>query len=87
MARDDRDKPPRVFGSRVLFAKRFHISANGRQRRAKLVGDVGHEVAPNLVGAPEVGDVVHHEDHAVRAVADRRRRPRDDRTRGVARRR
>ena len=87
MARDDVEEPPALLGARVALRQRFDVAADGGQRRAQLVRDVGDEVAPDLIGAPQVGDVVQHEDGAVRAAAGRRRRARHDRARRVARRR
>ncbi len=61
---DDLEEPvPRlvVFG---IVQQRFGVALDGGERRAQLVRDVGHEVAANLVGALEVGDVVHHEHRA-----------------------
>ena len=44
-----------------VVEQRLDVAANGRERRAQLVRDVGDEVAADLVGALEVGDVVQHE--------------------------
>ena len=51
----------------VVFGQRLDVAADGGQRRAQLVRDVGDEVAADLIGAPQVGDVVQHEHGAVRA--------------------
>ena len=51
--------------------KRLDVAADRRQRRPQLVRDVGDEVAPDLVRAPQIGDVVQDEHGAVRG---RRRR-------------
>ena len=67
--------------------QRFDVAANRRERRAQLVRHVGDEVAADLVGAPKLGDVVQHEDGAVRAAAGGRRRAGHDRARRIARRR
>jgi hypothetical protein len=40
---------------------------------------VGHEVAPDLVRAPQIADVMHHDDDTVRRVASRRCCAGDDR--------
>ena len=78
---------PALLGGRLGVGQRFDISADGRQRRAQLVRDVRDEIAPDLIGAPEIRDVVEHEHGAVGAAAGRRRRARHDGARGVARRR
>ena len=70
--------------------QRLDVAANRRQRRAQLVRDVGDEVAADLIGAPQIGDVVEHEDHAVRRrprISRDRRGPRREGPRRVARRR
>ena len=84
---DDREEAPAVVGIGVALGQRFDVPADRRQRRPQLVRHVRHEVAPNLIRAPQVGDVVHHDDDAVRRVAGGRRRAGDDRPRGIARRR
>ena len=38
------------------------VALDGGERRAQLVRDVGDEVAADLVGALEIGDVVEHQD-------------------------
>ena len=48
---------------------------------------VGDKVAADLIGPPQVGDVVQHEDDAVLRRPGRRSRARRDRARRVARRR
>ena len=55
-----------LLGAGVVLGQRFDVAADGRQRRAQLVRHVRDEVAADLIGAPQVGDVVQHEDHAVR---------------------
>ena len=50
--------------------QRLDVAADRRQRRPQLVRDVGDEVAADLIGAPQIGDVVEHEDHAVAAAPD-----------------
>ena len=59
--RDDLEKLPRVLGIGRLVEQRLDVSANRRQRRAQLVRHVGDEVAPDLIGAAQIGDVVQHE--------------------------
>ena len=65
MARNRR----RSSASAVAVRQRLDVAADRGQRRAQLVRDVGDEVAPDLVGPPQLGDVVQHEDDAVGAVA------------------
>ena len=84
--RDDFQEPPALVGARAAVGERFDVAANRRQRRAELVRDVGHEVAPDLIGAAQVGDVEQHEDHAVHAGACRWRGARENRARRIARR-
>ena len=48
------------------------VAADGGERRAQFVRDIGDEITPDLVGASEVGDVVQHHDHAL---AGTRHRP------------
>jgi hypothetical protein len=64
MPRNRLEKLPRVLGIRGAVQQRLHVPANGRERRAQLVGDIGDEVAPHLICAPEVGDVMQHENGA-----------------------
>ena len=52
-------------GGSVL--QRLDVAANGRERRAQFVRHVGDEVAPHLIGAPQIGDVVQHEHGAAAA--------------------
>ena len=66
----------------VGIGQRLDVAADRGQRRAKLVRHVGDEVAPDLIGAAQVRDVVQHDDRAtaprmpstgaVRAINDRR---------------
>ena len=58
----------RSSASDVALRQRLDVAADRGQRRAQLVRDVGDEVAADLIGAPQVGDVVQHEHGAVRAV-------------------
>ena len=74
VARDDLEEPAALVLVGVALRQRFDVAANRGQRRAQLVRDVGDEVAADLIGAPQVGDVVQHEDDAVRDRAGRRRR-------------
>jgi hypothetical protein len=60
--RDDLEEPPALL--RVRVGERFHVAANGGQRRAQLVRDVGNEIAPDPVGATKVRDVVQDDDRA-----------------------
>jgi hypothetical protein len=57
----------------------FDVSTNGGQRRAKLVRDIGHEVAADPVGFPEVGDVVEDEHGTAPCGGGDRRASRDER--------
>ena len=72
--RDDLEKRPRSSASASPSRQRFDVAADRGQRRAQLVRDVGDEVAADLIGAPQLGDVVQHQDDAVRGGAGRRRR-------------
>ena len=56
----------------VAVGERLDVAADRGQRRAQLVRDVGDEVAADLIGAPQLGDVVQHQDDAVRHRAGRR---------------
>ena len=67
-SRNSRER--RRVGRRV--EQRFDVAANRRERRAQLVRDVGDEVAAHLVGVPQVGDVVQHENRAAAALAAHR---------------
>ena len=58
-----------VLGVRLVVEQRFDVAADRRQRRAQLVRDVGDEVAADLIGAPQVGDVVQHQHRAAAAAA------------------
>ena len=77
VARDDLEEPPRLFRRR-LVGERFDVAANRGERRAQLVRDVGDEVAADLIGAPQVGDVVQHEHRAAAALARHRHDVRDE---------
>ena len=68
MAHDDLEEPARVLVRSRRLEQRLDVAADGRQRRAQLVRDVGDEVAADLVGPPQVGDVVQHEHGAVRPI-------------------
>ena len=73
----------RSAASDVAFRQGLDVSADRGQRRAELVRHVGDEVAPDPVRTTQVGDVVQHQDGAVRAVRRHRRRARHDGARGV----
>ena len=87
MARDNLDEPSAVLRGCVPFRQCFDVSTDRRDRRAKLVGDVGDEVSANLIGAAKVGEVVQDEHGTVDAAGGGRGRPRHNRPRRVARRR
>ena len=86
MARDDQ-KPPALFGVAVAFGQRLDVAADRRERRPQLVRDVGDEIAADLIGAPQVGDVVQDHDDAVGGVAAGGGRAGNDRAGRIARRR
>ena len=67
----------------ALVEQRLDVAANGGQRRAQFVRDVGDEVAAHLVRPPEVGDVVQHQHGAVAGRVPRRGRAGDDHARGL----
>ena len=46
---------------RALF-ERFDQRLQRRDRRAQLVRDVGHEIAPRGLGAVQVGDILEHQE-------------------------
>ena len=71
----------------VLVEQRLDVAADRRQRRAQLVRDVGDEVAPDLIGAPQIGDVVQHQHRAAAAARRHRRGARHERPARVARQR
>ena len=66
-----------------LVDERFGVALDGGERRAQLVRDVGDEVAADLIGAPQIGDVVQHE-HRAAAGRDDRRDSRHQRAADVA---
>ena len=53
-----------VVGTDILLGQGFHVAADGRERRAQLVRHVRHEVAADLIGPPEIGDVVQDDNDA-----------------------
>ena len=53
---------------RHLVLQRLDVALDGRERRAQLVRDVGHEVAAHAIGVAQVRDVVQHEHRARRAL-------------------
>ena len=67
--RDDLEELVRAVGIRRLVEQRFHVSANGGERRPQLVRHVGDEVAPDLIGPAQIGDVVQDEHGAAAAGA------------------
>ena len=71
------------FGVVGLVDQRLGVALDGGQRRAQLVRDVGDEVAADLIGAAQVGDVVEDE-HGAAAGGDHRRDARDERAADVA---
>ena len=73
--------PVRVVG---LVDERFGVALDRGQRRAQLVRHVGDEIAADLIGAPQIGDVVQHQ-HGAAAGGDDRRDARDQRAADVAR--
>ena len=58
--------------------QRLDVAADGGQRRAQLVRDVGDEVTADAIGTPQIGDVVHDEHGAGGAWRHDRRGARDD---------
>ena len=70
-------------GSAGRVEQRFDVAADRGQRRPQLVRDVGDEIAADLIGAPQVGDVVQHEHGAAAAVAATGTRVRHERPRGA----
>ena len=61
-----------------LVEQRLDVAANRGERRAQLVRHVGDEVAPDLIGPAQVGDVVQHEHSAAAAGAGDGRGPGDE---------
>jgi len=51
--RDDRENRRCSSSSTIAVGQRLDVAANRRQRRAQLVRDVGDEVTPDLIGAPQ----------------------------------
>ena len=64
----------RVLG---IVEQRFGVALDRGERRAQLVRDVGDEVAADLVGAAQVGDVVQDQ-HGAAAGGDHRCHARDE---------
>jgi hypothetical protein len=79
-----RRPPAAVLRVRRRVCQSLDVAADGRERRAQLVRHVGHEVAADLVGAPEVRDVVQHEHRAALAGRGDRGRARDERAARIA---
>ena len=74
MALDDLEEALPGVGVVGLVEQGLGVALDGGERRAQLVRDVGDEVAADLIGALEVGDVVQHEDRAAAGRDDRRQR-------------
>src|SRR5690606_5713903 len=62
--RDDLEEALRLVGAVGAVEQRLDVPTDGGERRAQLVRDVGDEVAPDAIRAPQVGDVVQHENGA-----------------------
>ncbi len=61
VALDDFEELPPLLGRDGLVHQRFDVAAHGRQRRAQLVRDIRHEIAPHAIHTPQIADVVQHE--------------------------
>ena len=72
VALDDFEKLPPLLGLDGLVHQRFDVAAHGGQRRAQLVRDIRHEIAPHAIDAAQIADVVQHE-HGAAAVGARGR--------------
>ena len=57
-------------GIGAVVEQRLDVAADRGQRRAQLVRDVGHEVAPHAICLAQLGDVVQDQHRAARAFAD-----------------
>ena len=55
-------------------AQRLGVAADGGQRRAQLVRDIGDEVAPGRLQFLQCGDVMKHEDEQRRLAVERAHR-------------
>ena len=65
MAIDDgQEAPGRLPVVARSTEERLGVALDGGERRAQLVRDVGHEIAPDDLEPPELGDVVQHEHEA-----------------------
>ncbi len=82
---DDLEELARLLGVALVIQERFDVSANRGERRAKLVGNVGDEIAPDLIGAAKIGDVVEHQNCAAASHRGHGRRARDERPARIAR--
>ena len=82
MPRDDLEELLCVGGLAGVVEQRFDVAANGGERRAQFVRDVGDEVAADAVGPAQVGDVVQHQHRAAAGRGDGRRAAGDE---GLAR--
>ena len=85
--RDDLEELARAVGIGRVVEQRFHISANRRERRPQLVRHVGDEVAPDLIGPAQIGDVVQDEHGAAAAGAGDGCGPGHERSARIARQR
>ena len=61
VALDDFEELPPLLGRDGLVHQRFDVAAHGRQRRAQLMRDIRHEIAPHAIHTPQIADVVQHE--------------------------
>ena len=65
MALDDGEElvgVPRVY--RWIMKQRLHVTADGRERGAQLMGDIGHEVRSHGFQPLDLGDVVKHQNRS-----------------------
>ena len=67
-----------------IVEQRFRVALDRGQRRAQFVRHVGDEIAPHLIGFPQLGDVVQHQ-HGAATGGGHRRDARDQRAGRVAR--
>jgi hypothetical protein len=78
-----RNLPAGSLVGRVVH-QRFGVALDGGERRPQLVRHIRDEVAPDLIGAAQVRDVVQHE-HRPSSCRDDRRDPRNQRPRHITR--
>src|SRR6266568_4825926 len=65
MALDDGEElvgVPRVYW--WIMKQRLHVTADGRERGAQLMGDIGHEVRSHGFQPLDLGDVVKHQNRS-----------------------